>query len=140
MTRCWGDIKLVTDPDPDYSCVYFITDTASRAVKIGLAKNPVKRLQALQVGNPNVLVLMAVIHNVGREKELDIQSRLKHHHVRGEWFELNTATRRWLRRHQLAVPLVAPGKRQPPVPADPDGIDDAFNGGKRYVPRLQVIR
>ncbi|MGL4555699.1 MAG: GIY-YIG nuclease family protein [Gemmataceae bacterium] len=41
--------------------IYFIHDTTSRAIKIGCAWNPARRLSTLQISSPNKLVLLGAI-------------------------------------------------------------------------------
>lgn len=64
--------------------VYFVR--AGDYVKIGLAKDPEKRLVDLQVSNAEYLDLVHIIPG-GRELESYYHEAFKHHHVRGEWFE-----------------------------------------------------
>lgn len=64
--------------------VYFISNGAY--VKIGVARNPKKRLKALQTGNPHKLELMRVIKG-GYAEEAALHGHFAHLRVEGEWFE-----------------------------------------------------
>lgn len=56
-------------------------------VKIGWAKNPSRRLQALQIGSPFPMKLLATIRgDLDWEKKL--HSAVSDKHVRGEWYYL----------------------------------------------------
>lgn len=62
--------------------------------KIGHSKDPAKRLQELQVGNPNVLELKYIIQSKNSELlEREIHNRLGESRVRGEWFVFSYADR-----------------------------------------------
>lgn len=63
--------------------IYFIR--SGKYVKIGYSKNPKKRLDELQTGNPEKLKLIAVMQgNLQTEKSLhDLYSNKR---IRGEWF------------------------------------------------------
>lgn len=60
------------------------------AVKIGLAADPHKRLDALQIGNPVGLELLARFHYTTRSEamrdEAVIHGLFKNYRIRGEWF------------------------------------------------------
>ena len=66
--------------------VYFITD--GDCTKIGVAKNPNKRLAQLQTGNPNKLVIAKVIQG-GYHEERALHEALKDRRLEGEWFLFN---------------------------------------------------
>jgi hypothetical protein len=68
--------------------VYFIADTKSNAVKIGVAKDVNLRLKSLQCANPNELTLLKVI-NGGYKKEKELHERFKNEQIRNEWYNLN---------------------------------------------------
>jgi DNA-binding XRE family transcriptional regulator len=69
------------------SMVYFIVNASAGTVKIGIAKNPVRRLNELQVGSAERLNLRALVPG-GKEVELSFHVRFRKHHLRGEWFSL----------------------------------------------------
>lgn len=68
--------------------VYFIR--ASGFVKIGVAKNPSKRLCEIQVGNPHELSLVGSLpcasNKHARKLERFLHRSFRAHRVRGEWF------------------------------------------------------
>lgn len=65
--------------------VYFIREGDDGAIKIGVAGNPVKRMEEFQCGNSHDLQIVAVILGDIRE-ESDLHAFWGHAHVRGEWF------------------------------------------------------
>ncbi|MFL0912641.1 GIY-YIG nuclease family protein [Vibrio parahaemolyticus] len=73
--------------------LYFIIeneDLINQRIKIGISKDPVKRLKALQTGNSRRLALMGWIDS-GSDRELERQLHQKYREQRviGEWFEIN---------------------------------------------------
>jgi hypothetical protein len=67
--------------------VYFIEDTATGLIKIGIAKRPGRRLNLLQVGSASKLRLIGSVHG-GRELERALHTKFQEHRIRGEWFLL----------------------------------------------------
>lgn len=65
--------------------VYFIYDEWGGAVKIGVAGDPLRRLDQLQTGNPRRLVLLGTIPG-GRGIEAEIHDHFRPAHLRMEWF------------------------------------------------------
>lgn len=64
--------------------IYFIQ--CNQAVKIGhTTRNPLERLQQLQIGNPYPLTLLATIPGE-RPEEGHLHARFKEHLIRGEWY------------------------------------------------------
>lgn len=70
-------------PGPRTSVVYFIGD--GDAVKIGISKNPKKRLRQLQTGHPKKLSILATFPGAADE-EMQFHGRFRPHHLQGEWF------------------------------------------------------
>ena len=64
--------------------VYFVSDAQGR-IKIGSANNVFKRLEQLQAGNADPLILLG-IEEGGFKREKALQKQFAHLHVRGEWF------------------------------------------------------
>jgi len=64
--------------------IYFIR--SPNAVKIGMAKDPHRRLMVLQTSHPDELELVATREG-GRALEAEYHARFAEHRVRGEWFE-----------------------------------------------------
>lgn len=63
--------------------VYFIQDTSSGAIKIGVSRNPAARLSALQTAHHSELRLLGVMDGMEQEERmLHQQFRC----IRGEWF------------------------------------------------------
>jgi hypothetical protein len=67
-------------------------------IKIGKAKNPLKRLHDLQVGNGDKLSLLVVIAG---DEEAELHARFKRLRTIGEWFR----PERPLLKHLLTLPL-----------------------------------
>lgn len=70
--------------------VYFIADN-NGLVKIGVAKNPKKRLKELQTASPRKLNLISTVESDNAFRlEGKLHRRFKEKCVSGEWFELNS--------------------------------------------------
>lgn len=75
--------------------VYFIQDGKGNggAIKIGKAKNVQSRLDALQIGNPRKLSIMATIKckscKEAEKLEKELHKKFKYYRIRGEWFSGN---------------------------------------------------
>jgi excisionase family DNA binding protein len=65
--------------------VYFIQDTETEAVKIGVSIDPKMRFNQLQTGYPYRLVLLGTIPG-SRQQEVEMHVRFERFHIRGEWF------------------------------------------------------
>lgn len=65
--------------------IYFIHCEASKTVKIGVAGDPRKRLQELQVGCPDELCLLGFVPG-SEVDEARFHKKYDHLSVRGEWF------------------------------------------------------
>lgn len=87
MQRGWPltkeEIKLLPRSRPKKSFVYFIK--CGPFVKIGVARNPRKRLSGLQVAQTEKLELIATTTG-GEAREAALHKRFAKYHVRGEWF------------------------------------------------------
>lgn len=58
--------------------------------KIGIAKNPKKRLKQLQTGNPELLTIIETYQTNNASKiEKALHNRYSHLRKEGEWFELS---------------------------------------------------
>jgi hypothetical protein len=71
----------------DAGLVYVIGSPGSQTVKIGLSRNPAKRLWFLQVGSPDELRLLATFKG-GQKLEAALHRYFAAFHRRGEWYEL----------------------------------------------------
>jgi hypothetical protein len=68
-------------------------------VKIGYCeRDPIRRLEKLQVGNPITLILLALLEG-GREVENSWHLRFDKMRVRGEWFRLEPKLLKALKPH-----------------------------------------
>lgn len=76
------------DSQRDSFMVYFVEDQ-SRRVKIGYtAKQVDRRIQSLQIGNPERLTLLGVMPG-GPIVESSVHRKFAHCHIRGEWYHMN---------------------------------------------------
>ena len=73
-------------PPPETSGVYFVRCEVGGAIKIGFAKDPVKRMAGLQIGCPHRLELVAVILGATVKDEQSFHARFEHIRGIGEWF------------------------------------------------------
>lgn len=73
--------------------VYFIScgSKNNKSVKIGIAKDPTKRILDLQIGNPAILKLDSTIECRSRKHAHNLEGWLhkcfSEYHIRGEWFK-----------------------------------------------------
>ena len=78
------------EADDPKSYVYFITD--GHYVKIGVAKNPEKRVVELQVGNPNILTVLCKIPTKTEKEAYNLEKYLHLQYEafqkNGEWFDI----------------------------------------------------
>jgi hypothetical protein len=78
------------------SFIYFIQTTAY--IKIGLAKDPIKRLASFQIASPKKLHLVGLIE--GRSwTEAKLHRQFADIRVRGEWFRATPELRQWIDEH-----------------------------------------
>jgi Meiotically up-regulated gene 113 len=64
--------------------IYFIR-AGNGPIKIGISKNPIRRLRALQTPNAKPLTLLGVMEG-DLETERDIHRQFRNSRIRGEWF------------------------------------------------------
>lgn len=69
------------------SHTYLIAADGTHLVKIGIAKDPMRRLKELQTGQPMDLHLL---WSVAGDYESDLHLHFATHRVRGEWFDLTS--------------------------------------------------
>lgn len=67
------------------TCLYFVQETTSGYIKIGISRDPRARLRLLRVDNPNELEVLGLFR-VNRLAERDAHRMFEAHRVRGEWF------------------------------------------------------
>jgi len=78
--------------------VYAISGRDDRLIKIGICKNLKKRLIGLQGGNPYKLkVIRQFIAEDAQRLEKVFHDLFSDFHVKGEWFKINAAGRRWIK-------------------------------------------
>lgn len=101
--------------------IYFIQDTHSKTIKIGVSKTPLARLADLQTAHHSKLILLGVMDGMQtQEREL----HQKFIRLQGEWFEPTPDLFRFIRDNavsmaQLSTPATAPALRSAPRPRTP---------------------
>lgn len=78
-----------------WQCVYIAK--SGKYGKIGIAFNPSARIESIQTGNPEEVILYAFyrIPNAKTEEEY-LHDKFKDKHVRGEWFLLDNVDVDWI--------------------------------------------
>lgn len=79
--------------------------------KIGYSKTPERRVESLQTGNPEPVVLVGTIEGT-KDTELQLHQQFHAKRVRGEWFELTDEDVQW-----LLKPTSAAAAANPSAPA-----------------------
>ena len=70
--------------------VYLIQSLENSHYKIGISKNPQRRIKELQTGNSSELRLVETYQSEYAEKiERTLQRRYSHIHKEGEWFDMS---------------------------------------------------
>jgi len=78
--------------------VYFIQGKSDNLVKIGICNNLKRRMIGLQTGNPHPLRVLRQLDVMDHERlERDLHDRFKDFSVQGEWFNLSSGCRRWIK-------------------------------------------
>jgi hypothetical protein len=86
------EIDRRLDAGNERGWVYLIGADEDERVKIRWARDPERRLAALQIGHPDQLKLLAVIPGTKR-LERDIHRKLIYARLGGEWFDRKAALR-----------------------------------------------
>ena len=78
--------------NPDMYHVYFVKSKDQNAIKIGMAKDIVKRVKTLQIGSSSVLHIIGYIPCYKGKKEAEVLERALHQkydefNLHGEWFK-----------------------------------------------------
>jgi hypothetical protein len=94
--------------------VYFLRAGADGPVKVGLATDPMARMQELQTGNHVALIMIGVIRG-GADVERAIQRELVPYRIRGEWFRPEPLAMAVIGRRMLQDLLDHPGDEPPRV-------------------------
>ena len=72
------------------SCVYLIKEKHTDSYKIGKSTDVKRRLNGLQVANPNELKLVGYYwSDEAKKEESQFKADYKDKNIRGEWFKLN---------------------------------------------------
>lgn len=95
--------------------VYFIQEGERGPVKIGRAKDLLKRIETLQIGNSRELKLIAKLpcqsERQAHEMEQRIHRRLARFRVRGEWFRFRALRELREIKDQRRIPKGGPANR-----------------------------
>ena len=90
--------------------LYFISTERKKVVKIGIAKNPQKRLRTFQTANYEKLVILRVIKVANRALAFKLETALHHkfkkYHIRGEWFKLTPTVMEFIENYQMDAPSI----------------------------------
>lgn len=70
--------------------VYAIREVDTGHIKLGISRDPSRRLETLQVGNSHPLELVAYTKAGSREDEIDLHDKAKAYRLRGEWFSVES--------------------------------------------------
>ena len=94
-------LRYATKTDRESTFVYLME--CNGFYKIGFASKPKKRKALFQTGNPHKITLVAVSYPLERtdaeETEDALHRIFKHKHVRGEWFDLDETSLRFVLYH-----------------------------------------
>lgn len=88
--------RFMLCPQNRRRAVYFIGAPLLGMVKIGVAKNPYKRIDELQTGSPEILHMVGMYPLEGRECEKEFHERFAEYRAHGEWFRDEGELRRFL--------------------------------------------
>ena len=98
------DRNIIRQRSRATSDTYVYCISGGDSVKIGIAKDPRKRLNALQTGNANPLKILGTIKfptkMQAKQKEAVLHKRLRRFRQEGEWFSsecLNRGCLKWAR-------------------------------------------
>lgn len=73
--------------------LYIIGNVQQNICKIGVSKNPSKRLKQIQTGCPFKVSILAYVEHLGRDSEKEMHKRYKGDRMQGEWFRINDEIR-----------------------------------------------
>ena len=91
LEQCLQNANFIVRKYIEHGIVYFIhEENKFNRFKVGFTRNLAKRLVALQIGNPDVLVVYRSIENVSVQKEHELHQFFANYHIRGEWYSITT--------------------------------------------------
>jgi len=88
--------KYTEDTSRQTLDMYFILDTYSNRVKIGVTKNIKQRFQMLNQAASTDLKLIGVIREIETEFEAYVHSLWDEFRVKNEWFEMHPQLQKWI--------------------------------------------
>lgn len=126
------------------SLVYFIVNEKRQSVKIGHAREPLRRLSILQIGSVDGLHLKAVLEG-GRELERELHERFASLRQRGEWFDLVGGLLDYVSGLEPFADSAKKFVPMPPPPIDEDAIiachpDEVRAGVRAGLPKAAIAR
>jgi len=80
--------------------IYFIQDTATNKIKIGVSQKPMERLAGLQTACVGKLILIGVMDGA-RQEEIALHEQFTQH--RGEWFDPTTDLLTYIRTNAITA-------------------------------------
>ena len=92
--------------------IYFIQDSSSQAIKIGVSKQPLKRLADLQTAHPSQLLLIGVMDGM-QQQEKELHRRFTRQ--RGEWFDPSPDLLAFIRENAVSLAHLS-------APSIPDAV------------------
>lgn len=101
--------------------IYFIRDSLSGHIKIGVSDKPWTRLAKMQSDCPGELAILAIDEG-GEADERELHVRFAAQRVRGEWYRTSAA----LLAHIEALPPIKKPRRGPHVWGESGLTDDAL--------------
>jgi len=91
LEQCLQNANFIVRKYIEHGIVYFIhEENKFNRFKVGFTRNLAKRLVALQIGNPDVLIVYRSIENVPVQKEHQLHQHFANYHIRGEWYSITT--------------------------------------------------
>ena len=88
------------------SYTYWIFDRKNMAVKVGTSHDPLQRLKQLQTSNSIELKLVGMTNKL---KEKDVHKLYAKHHLKGEWYKMNSEIQRHIIKHSdIETPFKIP--------------------------------
>ena len=91
LEQCLQNANFIVRKYIEHGIVYFIhEENKFNRFKVGFTRNLAKRLVALQIGNPDVLIVYRSIENVSVQKEHELHQLFANYHIRGEWYSITT--------------------------------------------------
>ena len=95
--------------------IYFIWDSGSGAIKIGISNNPARRLEGFQVGNSNPLFLLGTVEG-DESAEAVLHAKFSALRISGEWFRATPELLHFVRKTIYREPAEERAESDQPTP------------------------